>query len=106
MATVQRNALVAPFSFNSPLLDGSQTNAADKSQAKRAGGKSSGAIAPTHQRWITQIQQAVNGTAQVTATIPANSGSDGEPGTFAFDSNWLYVAVGRNTWRRAALNVF
>lgn len=103
-STVQRNTLVAPFSVNSPLLE-----KGGQSELKGAGKKTDsnvGVVAITHQKWFTQVQQAINGTAQITGVIPANSGSDGEPGTFAFDSNWLYVCVGKNTWRRAALNVF
>lgn len=90
--TVQRNQLVAPFSVRDQLTE------------KR--GKEEGKLLVTHQRWFTQAQQAINGAAQVTATIPANSAAVGQPGTFAFDSNWLYVCVGLNEWRRAALNTF
>jgi hypothetical protein len=90
---VQRNTLVAPFSVNSPLLE--------KGDAKKAP-----VIAITHQKWFTEAQQAINGSAQITGVIPANSNAPGQPGTFAFDSNWLYICVGHNIWRRAALNVF
>jgi hypothetical protein len=101
---IARNALVAPFSVNSPLLEPQQTN--DEKGGKSSGKKPVSTLAPTHQKWFLQVQTAINGTAQITATIPASSNSEGEPGTFAFDSHWLYVAVGKNTWRRAALNAF
>lgn len=92
-AHVQRNTLVAPFSVNSPLLE-------------KGDPKKPLQVASTHVKWFLELQTAVNGTAQITGTIPAHSSSNGQPGTFAFDSNWLYVCVGLNTWRRAALNVF
>lgn len=106
---VQRNTLVAPFSVNSPLLDAPSSEMRVRGKEDSGGSKKpapSGAIAVTHQKWFTEVQQAINTTAQITAVIPANSNVKGEPGTFAFDSNWLYVCVGKNTWRRAALNVF
>jgi hypothetical protein len=111
MSTVQRNALVAPFSVNSPLLEGGSSNdmrivGGGKDKKPSPPSPPSGPVAITHQKWFTQVQQAINSTAQVTATIPANSAAKGQPGTFAFDSNWLYVCVGVNEWRRAALNVF
>ena len=86
--TVQRNALVAPFSVRDKVTD------------------KGGNLQTTHQKWFTEAQQAINGTVQLTATIPANSGAKGQPGTIAFDANWLYVCVGLNTWVRAALNAF
>lgn len=100
---IQRNARVAPFSVNSPLLEKGSEILPVK------GGKSQPAqstIASTHQKWFLEAQTAINSSAEVTSVTPLNSGAAGEPGTFAFDSNWLYVCVGKNTWRRAALNVF
>ena len=107
-STVQRNTLVAPFSVNSPLLDAPTSEIKVRGKEDSSGKKpvSVGPIAITHQRWLTQVQQAINTSAQIQAAIPANSNAEGEPGTFAFDSNWLYICVGKNTWRRAALNVF
>ena len=87
-AAVQRNALVAPFSVR------------DKVTAK------DGKLETTHQKWFTEAQQAINGSAQVTATVPANSASIGQPGTIAFDAHFLYVCVGLNTWLRTPLNAF
>jgi hypothetical protein len=104
MSTVQRNALVAPFSVNSPLLDGGNSN--DMRGKKPSTPGPSGTVSITHQKWLTQVQQAINTSAQATAAIPANSAAPGQPGTFAFDSNWLYICVGVNEWRRAALNTF
>lgn len=92
--SIQRNTLVAPFSVNSPLTE------------KNSKGQPTGTLTVTHQRWFGQVATAINGSAQVTATIPANSTAQGQPGTIAFDSNWVYVCVGLNEWRRAALNTF
>jgi hypothetical protein len=89
MATVQRNAIIAPFSVNTPLTD-KKGKVADQTQ----------------QRWLQSLADGINGSAQVTATIPTSSASPGQPGTFAFDSGFLYIAVGQNIWRRVALNSF
>src|SRR5271170_2040048 len=107
MSTVQRNTLVAPFSVNSPLLDGGSSNDMRSEKGKKPSSPGPvGVVAITHQKWLTQVQQAINTSAQVTAAVPANSAAAGQPGTFAFDTNWLYICVGVNEWRRAALNTF
>lgn len=93
-ATVQRNNFVAPFSVKTPFL------------TKDEKGKMTGTLEITHQRWVGQVTEAINSTAQVTSVIPASSASSGVPGTFAFDSNFLYVCVGASEWRRAALSTF
>ena len=98
-ATIQRNTLVAPFSFISPLTESAQGQGQGKS-------KPSSTLASTHQKWFTQAQEAINGSAQVTGTIPTSSSSPGQPGTIAFDSNFLYVCVGQNIWRRVGLSSF
>lgn len=89
MATVQRNAIIAPFSVNTPLTD-KKGKVADQTQ----------------QRWLQSLADGINGSAQVTGTIPTSSASPGEPGTIAFDSGFLYLCVGKNIWRRVALNSF
>jgi hypothetical protein len=94
MSTVQRNTLVAPFNLNSPLT------------TKDSKGRPTTTLETTHQRWLTQATAAINDTAQVTATVPTSSASTGQPGTLAFDSNFLYIAVGLNEWRRVALSSF
>ncbi len=42
----------------------------------------------------------------VSSTIPGSSGASGSIGDLAVDSNWLYVCVGTNTWKRTALTGF
>ena len=88
MATIQRNALVAPFSVRDKIT------------------QKSGHLETTHQKWFVEAQQAINGSAQVIGNIPANSAAPGQPGTIAFDANFLYVCVGVNIWLRAPLSVF
>ena len=38
--------------------------------------------------------------------LPASSVSDGYPGTFAVNANFLYVCTAVNTWRRVAVTAF
>lgn len=86
---IQRNNLVAPFSVR------------DKVTSK------SGHLETTHQKWFTEAQQAINGSAQVTGNIPATSTSPGEPGTIAIgDPHFVYFCIGLNTWVRVAANAF
>lgn len=35
-------------------------------------------------------------------TIPASASADGQPGEYAWDSNYLYLCTAKNTWRRIA----
>jgi hypothetical protein len=47
----------------------------------------------------------VNGSPVVTTVnVPATSTSTGTAGQIAYDTNYVYVAVATNTWRRAALS--
>lgn len=39
-------------------------------------------------------------------TVPANSVSIGVAGTIRFDTNYVYVCVANNTWKRAALTAW
>jgi len=39
-----------------------------------------------------------------TNTVPATASSNGVAGTIARDSNYLYVCVATNTWKRTALS--
>jgi len=41
-----------------------------------------------------------------TAKTPANAGDTGNAGEICWDSNYLYVCVGINTWKRVALNTW
>jgi len=39
-------------------------------------------------------------------SVPANSVSTGIAGTIRFDTNYVYVCVANNTWKRAALTTW
>jgi hypothetical protein len=39
-------------------------------------------------------------------TVPANSVSTGIAGTIRYDTNYVYVCVANNTWKRAALTTW
>ena len=43
---------------------------------------------------------------QTSFSAPANSSSTGTAGTMGFDSNYLYIAVGTNSWKRLHLSTF
>ena len=111
MATIQRNALVAPFQINAPFIEPRNNIIKDRkdsgsgSSAPSSSPASSG-IARSHVIWLQSVADAVNAAPQIQRTIPASSASPGQPGTIAFDSNFLYICVGLNIWRRAALSAF
>ena len=86
---IQRTPIVGPFSVNTPLTD-----------------KKGMVSLQPQQRWMQSLADGLNNSGQITSTIPASSAAPGQPGTFAFDANFLYVAVGQNIWRRVALNSF
>ncbi|MBD2200143.1 hypothetical protein, partial [Calothrix parietina] len=50
----------------------------------------------------------VNGQFTVTGgvTPPDNTSSAGTYGSITFDSNYLYICIGANSWRRVALSTF
>lgn len=39
-------------------------------------------------------------------TVPANASSNGVAGTVSRDTNYIYVCVANNTWKRAALSTW
>jgi hypothetical protein len=39
----------------------------------------------------------------ISNTVPANSTSNGITGTVRFDSNYIYICVAANNWKRAEL---
>ncbi len=41
-----------------------------------------------------------------TSKTPASASSDGRPGDICWDSSYVYVCVGSNTWKRAALTTW
>lgn len=94
---IQRNALVAPFSNTTPILE---------KGAKGPNGKPTSTLAFAHQKWFLSAQTAINASPQIAETVPTSSSAAGQPGSIAFDSNWFYVCVGLNEWRRASLNTF
>ena len=40
------------------------------------------------------------------ANVPANASASGTPGQVAYDSNYVYICVAANTWKRAALETW
>jgi hypothetical protein len=42
----------------------------------------------------------------VTNSIPTGAGSNGTPGWIRYDSNYVYVCIDNNTWKRAALSTW
>lgn len=40
----------------------------------------------------------------VSNSVPANSTSNGLPGTIRYDSDNVYICVANNTWKKAALS--
>lgn len=86
LMAVQRNAIVAPFSNTSPLLERGEK------------GKPSNTLAFTHQKYFLQLQTGVNNSVQLSSTVPVNSSSPGEPGTIVLAPSGIYVCVGSNTW--------
>ncbi len=39
----------------------------------------------------------------ITSSVPVTASSTGVAGTLAYDSNYLYVCVATNTWKRVAI---
>lgn len=63
-----------------------------------------------HLSWafIQELQRAgaqLNAPAN-TVPPPVTSGASGQVGQIAFDADFLYVATGKNTWKRIALTAF
>jgi hypothetical protein len=48
----------------------------------------------------------VSANIVISNTVPANSTSNGTVSTFCYDSNYLYVCVANNTWKRTALTTW
>lgn len=54
-----------------------------------------------------KVQVLANGNLRVLApAAPASAGATGSAGEIAWDSNYLYVCVAANTWKRAALSTW
>jgi hypothetical protein len=54
--------------------------------------------------WINWFQAITDQLSTVAA--PATSTSPGLPGQITYDSNFLYVAIAKNQWKRVALVAF
>lgn len=66
-------------------------------------------IGNTTQYWSSVHTNALyaNGfSVQNGATAPANSTATGTTGQIAFDTNYIYVCVANNTWKRASLSTW
>jgi hypothetical protein len=61
--------------------------------------------APGSQVW-TDLSSVTPASSTVNSNPPATSSSAGTTGTITWDSNYIYVAVAPNTWKRAALSTF
>ena len=48
----------------------------------------------------------VKATAVKSGSVPANSSASGTGGDVRFDSDYVYVCVANNTWKRASLNTW
>lgn len=62
-------------------------------------------ISPAGEQWFTKAYQVLASPA-TSAGAPAASASPGTAGAIAFDQNFLYVAVGKNQWKRLPLTAF
>ena len=103
--TVQRNTLVPPFSTRTPFI-AKRTKEGKPDPATTTTHDPQSGISYAHTKFFQTVEQAINASVQITATIPGSSAAAGQPGTIAFDSNWLYVCVGNGIWRRTALSAF
>lgn len=91
---IQRNAIVAPFSVNSPLMDSDAKGTIQKKGEK----PSNGVVAFTHQKWFSQVAQGINASLQLSDQVPTHSNSPGQPGTIVPFASGFYFCVGSNSW--------
>lgn len=56
-------------------------------------------------KWLELIPPALTSPAN-SGSVPATAAAQGIPGQMATDGNFIYVCVGANQWKRAALNAF
>jgi hypothetical protein len=56
------------------------------------------------QLWLTALWNAVRGPANTQA--PKASNANGIAGQLAYDTNYLYVCLGANQWKRVPLQNF
>ena len=93
-STILRNNIVPPFPVRTPLL------------GKGTGHDGNTGIAFVHVKFQQAVENGVNGSVQINATVPANSASPGTPGSVAFDANFLYYCYATNSWRRIPGSAF
>ncbi len=55
-------------------------------------------------RWYQNV--ATQLTAPVSSQAPASSTAAGTAGQISFDSNFIYVCIAKNVWKRVALASF
>ena len=48
--------------------------------------------------------QGATGAATASSSAPTSATSTGTAGTIAYDSNYVYICVATNTWRRVAIS--
>lgn len=96
---IQRNAIVAPFSVNSPLFDGGSEMVKVKGGTKSSDSTPpSKPIATTHQKWLQSVANGINLSVQLSDQVPASSTSTGQPGTLVPFAGGFYLCVGPGSW--------
>lgn len=55
-------------------------------------------------QWFAKVENQLSALGGIAA--PPTSSSAGIPPQFAFDANFLYIAVGQNQWKRIPLTAF
>ena len=65
-------------------------------------------IANTSGNVVTKTISVSNliNTMSISNTVPANSSSNGTVGIIARDTNYIYVCVANNTWKRSLLETW
>jgi len=61
-------------------------------------------VANTSGTAVTRRATANTVQTIIYTTVPANSSANGFAGQLAYDSNYIYVCVSANTWKRSALS--
>jgi len=92
---IQRNAIVAPFSVNSPLLEKSEILPVKGGKSQPAAAQ---VVATTHQKWFQSVANGINFSIQISSEIPASSIAPGQPGTLVPFAGGFYFCVGNNSW--------
>jgi hypothetical protein len=92
---IQRNTTLSPVPVQTPLI------------AQAPGTKNPPqTLSFGWVKWHQNACTAINAAPQIQSSVPASSTDSGTAGDIAFDSTYLYVAVGENQWMRVALSTF